>query len=122
MLASVEMLRMGAEAWVTIDIPDLTPRQYPVFSQIDSQSIAILGGVGSKFYPSDGVLLNAETAAVVRMIDPVSEIKFDCLSQSFMRSAGEIVSLVFTSKLEVHLISYNQAENTIKTIQNYGEY
>ena len=67
------------------------------------------------------MLLNAETAAVIKVIDPASEIKFECYSQSFMRSAGEIVSLVQTDKGEVHLISYNQAENTIKTIQNYGE-
>ena len=43
-LSSVEMLRMGAEAWVLIEIPGLTPRMIPVFSQIDSQTIAILGG------------------------------------------------------------------------------
>jgi len=55
------------------------------------------------------------------MIDPVSEIKFVCASQSFMRSAGEIVSLVMTRELEVHLISYNQPDDTIKTIHNYGK-
>ena len=38
-----------------------------------------------------------------------------------MKTPGELVSLVYTSKREVHLISYNQADNTIKTIQNYGE-
>ena len=46
-LASVEMLRLGAEAWVLIDIPDLTPRLMPVFSQIDSDTIAILLGCNS---------------------------------------------------------------------------
>ena len=65
-------------------------------------------------------MLNAETAAVVKMIEPASDIKFDCSSQSFMKTPGVIVSLVRTSKSEVHLISYNQAENTIKTINNYG--
>ena len=47
-LASVEMLRLGAEAWVLIDIPDLMSRAYPVFSKLDSQSIAILGGTKYK--------------------------------------------------------------------------
>ena len=45
-LSSVEMLRLGAEAWMLIEIPDLTPRCDPVFSKLDSQSIAILGGYG----------------------------------------------------------------------------
>ena len=68
------------------------------------------------------MLLNAETAAVVRVIDPASEIKFMCTSQSFMRSAGEIVSLVRTNyNSEVLLISYNQADDTIETIHNYGK-
>ena len=31
-LASVEMFRLGAEAWELINIPDLTPRYHPVFS------------------------------------------------------------------------------------------
>ena len=44
-LASVEMLRLGAEAWVLIDIPDLKPRSFPILSQIDSENIAILGGI-----------------------------------------------------------------------------
>ena len=35
-LRSVEMLRLGAETWVLIDIPDLTPRVMPILSQIDS--------------------------------------------------------------------------------------
>ena len=43
-LRSVEMLRMGAQAWVLIDIPDVTPRCNPVFSQIDTNNIVILGG------------------------------------------------------------------------------
>ena len=45
-LASVEMLRLGAKAWVLIEIPDFTRRVNPIISQIDSQSIAILGGYG----------------------------------------------------------------------------
>ena len=54
------------------------------------------------------------------MIDPTSEIKFWCCSQSFMKTPGEIVSLVNTSEKEVHAICYNQAEDTITTIHNYG--
>ena len=68
------------------------------------------------------MLLNAETCAVIKVINPASEIKFWCESQSFMKTPGEIISLVYTSKDEVHLISYNQADDTIKTIHNYGEY
>ena len=48
MLSSIEMLRMGAQAWELIVIPELTPRINPVFSQIDFNSIAILGGSGNK--------------------------------------------------------------------------
>ena len=81
-LSSVEMLRLGAKAWELIKIPDFTNREYPIISQIDSQTIAILGGRGSIGY-SSGVILNAETCAVVRLIDPVSEIKFACSNQSF---------------------------------------
>ena len=29
-LSSVEMLRIGAEAWVLIEIPDLTPKIWPI--------------------------------------------------------------------------------------------
>ena len=68
------------------------------------------------------MILHAETAAVVRVINPASDIKFDCSSQSFMRTPGEIVSLVETSECEVQMICYNQAEDTITTIHNYGHY
>ena len=37
-----------------------------------------------------------------------------------MRSPGEIVSLVMTEEEEVQMICYNQAEDTITTIHNYG--
>ena len=43
-LASVEMLRLGARVWELIDIPDLELRQLPIFAQIDSSNICILGG------------------------------------------------------------------------------
>ena len=69
---------------------------------------------------SNGVLLNSQTCAIVKMIDPASDIKFFCRSQSFMRTSGEIVSLVATRSIEVCMICYNQAEDTITTIHNYG--
>ena len=48
-LKSVEMLRLGANFWELIDIPDLTPRFRPVFSQIDdANNIAILGGYAGR--------------------------------------------------------------------------
>ena len=47
-LASMEMLRLGAQAWELIDIPDFTPRRLPIFSQIDVSNIVILGGLNSK--------------------------------------------------------------------------
>ena len=122
MFASVEMFRLGAEAWVLIEIPDLTPRYYPVFSQIDSQSIVILGGNDSRGSLSNGVVLNAETCAVIKVINRASEIKLECSSQSFMRTPGEIVSLVFTLRYEVLMICYNQADDTITTIQNYDSF
>ena len=74
------------------------------------------------------MLLDAETGAVVKVIDPASNFKFYCISQSYMRSAGEIVSVVYTSngdnhpdKDEVCMICFNQAEDTITTICNYGK-
>ena len=60
------------------------------------------------------------------MIDPVNKTSFACYNQSFMIYFGEIASLVDMVipgeyELEVHLISYNQADNTITTIQNFGD-
>ena len=43
-LRSVEMLRMGAQAWELIEIPELTVRGSPIFAQIDFNNICILGG------------------------------------------------------------------------------
>ena len=68
------------------------------------------------------MLPNAETCAVVRQINPASEFKFDCRSQSFMRTPGEIISLVWTDKYEVQMICYNQLKDTISIIHNYGYY
>ena len=111
------MLRLGAEAWELIDIPELTPRSGTILSQIDSNNIVILGGFNTINYNdlSDGVVLNTQTGAV-RVIDPISENTFTCESQSFMKTAGEIVSLVKTSSGEVHIICYNQADDAIYTL------
>ena len=43
-LSSVEMLRLGADEWELIEIPDLAPRYRPILSQINSDNICILGG------------------------------------------------------------------------------
>ena len=43
-LKSMEMLRLGKEAWESIDIPELITRTYPVLAQIDAKNICILGG------------------------------------------------------------------------------
>ena len=127
-LSSVEMLRLGAKAWELIDIPDLSPRTNPVFSQITSFNICILGGKGEN-YKLDGVIMNAKTGAVVTKIEPklypmeIQQINFKCYSQSFQLSEGVIGFLVKTSKLNaVRFMFYNQADDTIKTILNYGTY
>ena len=65
------------------------------------------------------MLLDAETAAVVRVINPVSDIELHCYSQSFMKTPGEIVSLVENDG-EIQMICYNQASNKVTTIRNYG--
>jgi len=38
-----------------------------------------------------------------------------------MRTPGEIVSLVRTEDDEVQMISFNQAEDAVTTIHNYGK-
>ena len=57
---------------------------------------------------------------MVKKIDLARYIKFVCFSQSFMKTPGEIVSLVKTSRSEVQMICYNQAANKVTTIHNYG--
>ena len=67
-------------------------------------------------------MLNAETcAAVVCQLDPVSENVYVCFGQSYQQTAGKLVSLVWNKKNKVHLISYNQAKNSITTIKDFGE-
>ena len=56
---------------------------------------------------------------MVRQIEPASDITFVCRGQSFMKTPGEIVSLVMTSYDGVCVICYNQADNKV-TIHNYG--
>ena len=101
-LSSMETLRRGAQAWELIDIPNLSPRWFPVLCQIDFNKICILGGGNHERY-SDGVVLNAKTCNVVRQISPDSEWGFDCASESFMTTEGEIVALV-RSSFDVHLV------------------
>ena len=43
-LNSVEMLRLGAESWELINIPEFTPRRNPVLCQLDQNHICIMGG------------------------------------------------------------------------------
>ena len=51
-LNSVERLEMGGtgsaetqqQAWSLIETPEITPRRYPVFSQISPDELCILGG------------------------------------------------------------------------------
>ena len=59
---------------------------------------------------------------MVKKINPTSEITFICKSQSFQMTPGEIVSMVMTEDYKVHLISFDQANNTIATIRNYGDW
>jgi len=43
------------------------------------------------------------------------------MGQSFMKVEGEIVSLVGTGEGEVSMICYNQADDAVTIIHNYGE-
>ena len=74
------MLRLGAEAWVLIDMPGLSLRYAPILYQIDPDNICLLGGNGRRGYLKDGVLISAKTGVVVRQIDPACEFKFKCPS------------------------------------------
>ena len=78
LLQSVEMLWLGEEAWELINIPALTPRINPIFAQLDAANIAILDGFSG--YEINGVILNAKTLAVVKNINPTSEITLNCYS------------------------------------------
>ena len=74
------MLRLGAEAWVLIDMPGLSLRYAPILYQIDPDNICLLGGNGRRGYLKDGVLISAKTGALVRLIYPACTITFDCRS------------------------------------------
>ena len=69
---------------------------------------------------SNGVVLSVVTGAVVKHIDPASDITFACDGQSFMKTTGEIVSLVVTEDDDIRMICYNLADDRITTIHNYG--
>ena len=97
---SIERLKMGAnhaeesQTWSLIDIHQLTPRFYPVLSQIGPDELCILGGHNSDYKKvSDGFILNVKTLTVTK-INPASQIKFVSYSESFMKTYGLLLSLV----------------------------
>ena len=49
-LNSLEMHRLGTEAWVLIYIPDMKPRAHPILSQLDAKNICLLGGYAGRSY------------------------------------------------------------------------
>ena len=113
---------MGALAWDLINIPDFTPGTLPILSPLNQQHICILGrGGGSQDY-KDGVILDANTGAGVRRIEPASDITFTCEGQSYIQKPNKLVSLVINRKTEVYLVCYNQTDDSISTIRNYGEW
>ena len=113
------MLSLGAEAWILIDIPNFSPRETCILAQLDSEKICILGGFDED-YKKTGVILNAKTGAVVRKIKPANEIRYTGGHQSFLQHSGQILSLVTTMLFEVHLISFNPADDSITTVHNLG--
>ena len=87
-LRSVEMLRIGAQAWDLIDVQNLKPRTSPILCHIDGYiKICILGGGTGYLKPvlRNGVILNAKTCSVVKYINnPIWQMGgFACYSQSF---------------------------------------
>ena len=64
----MEMLRLGEQAWSLIDLPDLTPRDGPIFCQIDLDYLCVLGGFDDA-NRKDGIILNHKTGTV-KKIDP----------------------------------------------------
>ena len=63
-LNSVEVLRLGEQAWSLVDLPDLMPRIFPLFCQIDLDYLCVLGGFDGAKYYKDGVILNHKTGTV----------------------------------------------------------
>ena len=111
------MLRLGVESWELIDILDLTKRTRPILSQIDTDNICILGGIGEDVRRSDSVIPNVKTGVVVKLTNPASDITFDCHIESYQKSSEEILSLVTTGDTkDFDLICFNQADDTITTI------
>ena len=128
-LSSVEILRQGAVAWELIEIPDFLPRWDALFCQIDESNLVILGGIyGCEGRSrSSGVVLNAQSCALVKHIDPASDCEFYCKGQTAQRTAGQVVALVNASVSpfvrgcrSLRMISYNQATDTVTTVLNYG--
>ena len=125
---SVERLSMVSgsaetQAWTIINIPQLEPRRWPVFSQIGPDQLCILGGgPGGYDMFSDGVILNLNTQEVTA-IKPASQIKFACFSESFLEKQGLLLCLVMDyHNVNTHLIRFNQAANCITSVHNYGRF
>jgi len=58
---------------------------------------------------------------MVEIVYPANQYTFVCRGQSFMKAAGEILSLVENLKTrEVELVCFNHADNTISTLHNTG--
>ena len=70
-------------------------------------------------FRSDGVILNVRTKKITE-INPASQIKFYCKSESFMEMNGLLLSLVCDSDSNIHLMRFSQADNSITSLQNYG--
>ena len=70
---------------------------------------------------SDGVILNVETQEVIT-INPNSQIKFDCQSESFMEMPGFLISIVCDSNYNIQMMRYSQADNSITCLHNYGDW
>ena len=77
---------------------------------------------GSKYGESrsDGVILNVKTQEVTT-INPASQIKFVCKSESFLVKQGVLLSLVCNDD-SIHLVRYNLAENAITSVLKSRKY
>ena len=133
-LNSVERLSMvsgnaaESQAWTIIYIPQLTQRNFPVFSQICQDELCILGGYGVGYDArgyrnpnsvlSNGVILNVNTHKVTT-INPDYEFEFACRNESFMEMPGSLlVSLAFDFQKNPHLIRYSTSTNAITSLLN----
>lgn len=88
------MFRLGARAWTIINVPGLTPRTKPVFSQIDSDHLCLLGGDVGMEYTKEAAILNHRTG-VVRHINLDYQGDLCCFSQSYyQQKPAKVLSLI----------------------------